>query len=168
MDTTLLVWGLGLMALALLLVVIDLFVPTLGALALTSLAVAIAGVVCLFRYDTTWGLIGSLMVLVGGPALAFVALNVMPHTPLGRRLVLNNPPEPGTGAGPGSPPSPNELQAMIGREGVVLSDLRPVGVIVINDQRFDALAEGAMLKAGQKVRVMSVADGLQLRVRAIA
>ncbi|MBL8759125.1 MAG: hypothetical protein JNK35_11930, partial [Phycisphaerae bacterium] len=47
----LLLWGLGLLAASLLIVVIELFLPSAGVLALVATAVAIAGVVCLFRHD---------------------------------------------------------------------------------------------------------------------
>lgn len=172
-ESTMLMWGLALLALALLFVIIDLFVPTMGILAVTALLTAIAGVVCLFRYDTTWGVIGSLLVLFGGPALAFLGLQMFPHTPLGRRLILRDPASEDAEGGHasadgsgGTTASKNELFALVGREGVVLTDLRPVGSVEIGGKRFDALAETSMIKAGTPVRVTSIADGLQIRVRA--
>ncbi len=172
MESTLLIWGLGLLALALLFVVIDLFVPTMGILAVTALITAIAGVICLFRYDTTWGVIGSLLVLFGGPALAVLGLQMFPHTPIGRRLILRDPesPEDGEagGASPGGTASKNELFALVGRDGVVVTDLRPVGSVEIGGKRYDALAETGLIRAGTAVKVTSVADGLQIRVRAVA
>ena len=161
---TLLVWGLGLLALGLILVVIDIFVPTFGVLSITALAVAIAGVVCLFRYSISWGVIGSLAVLVGGPTVFFFGLQVMPSTPIGRKLVL--------GSGDEDRPMPSGSQAesgladLVGKEGVVITDLRPVGFVRIGDQKHDAQSETTFIKAGAVVRV-SRAEGTTLWVRPV-
>lgn len=162
---TMLVWGLALLAIAALLVVVDVFLPTAGILSLVSLTVAIAGVVCLFRHDTTWGLIGALVVIVGGPTAAFIGLQVMPNTPLGRRLILGNPNDEDLGPNPVEA-SANALNALMGQEGIVISDLRPIGVVRINDRHYDALAESTLIRAGTKVRV-TIVEGNQLKVRAV-
>ncbi|MCW5766755.1 MAG: hypothetical protein KIT68_12370 [Phycisphaeraceae bacterium] len=158
-----LVWGLGLLAVAVLLFVVDIFVPTFGVLSITALAVAIAGVVCLFRVSPTWGLIGVLAVVVGGPALFFFGLNVMPHTPIGRRLVLGAPGNDDDAP----PPAPDPLAEKIGSEAVVLTDLRPVGAVRIGDERFEALAETGLIRAGSKVRIVAIVDGTTLKVRPV-
>lgn len=169
MEPTMLLWGLGLLAVAVILLVIDVFVPSFGILSITSLMVALAGVACLFAYDTVWGVIGSLLVVVGGPIMAFVGLQIMPNTPIGRKLVLRNPSEGDEGDRPlPGIPSGNELFALVGREGVVRSDLRPVGSIEIAGERFEAISESGMVKAGTPVRVSSIGDGLQIKVRTIA
>lgn len=165
----LLLWGLGLLAASLLIVVIELFLPSAGVLALVATAVAIAGVVCLFRHDTAWGLAGTGVVLVGGPTFLFFGLRMMPHTPLGRMLVLSNDREDEREGD--DEPAPKAvglagLSAMIGQEGVVVTDLRPVGTIRIGDKRFDALSELGMIRAGAAVRVTGV-EGTELRVRAV-
>ena len=159
-----LLWGLGLLAVAVLLLVVDIFMPTAGVLIVTSLTVAIAGVVCLFQYSAVWGLIGTLAVIVGGPVLLFLGLNIMPNTPIGRRLVLSNPDQEDDDRPPA--PSRNELSGLVGKEGLVLSDLRPVGVIRIGDRRFDALSETSLVRAGARVRVTAV-EGSELRVREV-
>jgi membrane-bound ClpP family serine protease len=177
MDSTLLLWGLGLLAVALLLLVIDVFVPSFGVLSLTSLAVAIAGVVCLFRYDTAWGITGALLVVVGGPIMAIIGLQIMPNTPIGRKLVLQNPrPSAGTDDGEdrdGGDTAPasadaNPLAGLMAREGEVLTDLRPVGTVLIEGRRYDALAEAGLVKRGTRVRVVGLVDGMQIRVRPVA
>ncbi len=162
---TMLVWGLALLAIAALLAVVELFLPTAGILALVSLTVAGAGVFCLFRYDTTWGLIGTLIVIVGGPVAAILGLQIMPNTPLGRRLVLGNPNDEDLGPNPVDA-SANQLNALMGQEGIVISDLRPIGVIRINDRHYDALAESTLIRAGTKIRV-TIIEGNQLKVRAV-
>lgn len=163
---TMLLWGLALLAIAALLVVVDIFVPTAGVLSLVSLTIAVAAVVCLFRYSTAWGLTGLLVVVVGGPTAAYIGLQVMPNTYFGRMLILDNPDTDSDERAPGAPPSPNQLAALIGKQGVVVSDLRPVGVIRVDDRHYDALSETTLVRAGSAVRVTSV-EGTQIKVRPV-
>lgn len=162
-----LIWGLALLGIALILVVIDIFVPTAGILGVTSLVVAIAGVVVLFRADATWGWIGTGLVLVGGPTAFFLGLRVMPSTPLGQKLILGGDPE-SEGV---PPPQVSSLQELVGSEGDVVTDLRPVGTIRIvsrGNAKFDALSETQLIRSGSKVTVTGVVDGTMLRVRPLA
>ena len=57
-------------------------------------------------------------------------------------------------------------RALVGAEGEVVTPLRPVGVVRIADQRYDALAETGIIEAGQRVRVTAVQDH-QIKVRAV-
>lgn len=156
----LLIWGLLLLAVAAGLVVVELFVPTAGLLGLTSLVIAVAGVVCLFRYSTVWGIVGSLLVVIGGPMLFALGFKIMPHTPVGRKLIL------GASEAEDAPPQPqgSPLEKLVGSEGMVLSDLRPIGVIRIGDKKFDAISETTLIRSGATVRVTAI-DGLNLKVR---
>lgn len=162
-----LLWGLGLLAAAVLLLLLDIFVPSGGMLSMTSLVTAIAGVVCLWRHSTTWGLIGVLLVVVIGPAVMIFGLNVWQHTPLGRRMI-------------GAPSEEEEAQrslaaekeraarlALLGQEGLARTDLRPVGVVEIGGVRYDALSESALIPAGTRVRV-TVVESNQIKVRPVA
>lgn len=159
---TLLVWGLALLGLAFVLLVIDIFVPTAGVLSVTSLCVGIAGVVCLYQHSVTWGLIGTLLLVVGAPVIFFVGLQVMPNTPIGRKLIGPSAEEL---EGP-VPPRQAAMAKLVGQEGEVLTDLRPIGTIRIGDQRYDALSETSMVRAGSRVRVVSV-EGSELKVRPV-
>ena len=56
------------------------------------------------------------------------------------------------------------LAALMGRVGVVLTDLRPVGSIRIDGQKHEAISEVGFVHAGTEVRVTAV-DDAQIRVR---
>ncbi len=158
-------WGIALLGVALLLAVIEVFLPTAGLLPVVAAVVAVAGVVCLFRASATWGLIGSLIVIVGGPASFFIGLRVMPNTPLGRRLVLTDTSRgPRGGDGDVATAADTSLSALVGREGLVATDLRPIGTVKIDGHRYDAISDSGLLRAGSTVRVLAV-EGAELRVR---
>ena len=160
-------WGLGLLAAALLLVVIEVFVPSGGLIAFISAGSAIAGVFCLFKVSPTWGLIGILCVVILGPLTFSFALRVWPSTPMGRKMMGEQTPEQIEAARQAELKERERLASLIDAEGVVLTDLRPVGVVQIGGERFDALAESAFIRAGTKVKVTVVASN-QIKVRAIA
>lgn len=168
MSEPLLLWGLGLLAAAVLLVIVEVFIPSGGLIAVMSAGSAIAGVVVLFNVSTTWGLIGALVVLVLAPAAFAFSLKVWPHTPIGKRLVLGDRTEEEIAADAMREVQAREvLDALVGAEGVAISDLRPVGKVQIDGQRYDALSESTLIRAGTRVRV-TFADGSQIKVRPVA
>jgi membrane-bound serine protease (ClpP class) len=81
---------------------------------------------------------------------------------MGRRLILGAQEEDAEDA----PPAVDRLAALVGQEGVVVTDLRPVGVIRIGQEKVDALSETRLVRAGERVRVVSV-EGGTLKVRPV-
>lgn len=160
---TMLVAGLGLLAVSLILIMIEAFVPSGGIIGLVAGCCAIAGVVALFRYSSMWGLSGMLTVLVLGPMCFFSAVRMLPNTPLGRSLIGPAPEEIARDL---HADDENRLALMDAR-GTAVTDLRPIGLVEIDGQRHDAVAEGGLIDRGAPVRVTGV-DGLQIRVRAVS
>ncbi|MBM4109491.1 MAG: hypothetical protein FJ255_11910 [Phycisphaerae bacterium] len=165
MDPMLL-WGLGLIGAAILLVVLEVFVPSAGVITVTAVVVAIAGVVCLFIYETVWGVAGMLTVAVLGPVVGFGALQLWRHTPLGRKMIGVPSDEEVEARREAERHEQESRLALIGAEGVALTDLRPVGVVRIGEHRMDALAQTFMIPAGSRVKVVHV-EGTQVKVRAV-
>ena len=152
------------MAVMFVLLAAELFIPTGGVLGIAAAVVGIAALLCLFRYDTTWGLSGVLALLVLVPAFAVFAFRVWPHTPMGRRIIGTPTEEELEAARLAELQERRRLAALVGQEGVAMTALRPVGVIEVGGERFDALAETTFVAAGTKVRI-SHADGSQIKVR---
>lgn len=164
MNEPMLWWGLALLAAALLLIFVEVFVPSGGIISMVSAVVAIAGVVCLFRVSVGWGLTGVLMVLILGPMAAFFALQMLPSTPMGKKLLHG---AEGMETTSPAPPDAGIYDALAGQEGEAVTDLRPVGVVRIDGKRVDALSEVSVIRAGTRVRVTSV-QGRQVKVRPVA
>lgn len=70
----LLIWGLALLALSLILLVVEVFVPSGGIIAAVSAICAIGGVGMLWKYETAWGISGLLTILILGPMAARVGV----------------------------------------------------------------------------------------------
>jgi membrane-bound ClpP family serine protease len=166
MDDTFLIWGLVLLGVGVLLLVVEVFVPSAGLIAMAAAACSIAGIISLFNYSATWGFIGILTMLVLGPAAFAFGLKVWPSTPLGRKMMGEKSPEELEAERLAADEERQRWQSLLGVEGIAITDLRPVGIVRIDDRRYDALAETTMITKGQRVKV-TVVDGNQVKVRAI-
>lgn len=167
MNEPLLIWGIVLIVVGFLVLGLEVFVPSGGVLAVTSGLVAIAGIVCLFRYDTTWGLTGTLAVVVIGPLMGAFLLKIWPDTPLGRRLVHGDVTEEDRAQAHLNEQNERmERLALVGAEGVAITTLRPVGTAKIGAERVEVLSESGWITAGTPIKVTAV-DGLEIKVRQI-
>lgn len=155
------------LAASLLLVVIEVFVPSGGLIAILATGCSLAGVYCLFRVSNTWGFIGIATVLFMGPLVFGFALKVWPSTPMGRKMMGEKPPEQVEAERLAELKEREQLAALVGMEGVVLVDLRPIGTIQVNGQRYEALSERSIIPAGTRVKI-TVVEPNQIKVRAIS
>jgi len=165
MDPMLL-FGLALLAGALLVIVIEAFVPSGGALAAVAVVLGFSGIVCLFRYDTAWGFGGIFASMLCGPTAFILALKLWRYTPMGRKVIGEPLEEQMAQQALTDREEAAKFALLIGVEGEALTDLRPVGIVQLPDRRVDALAETGYIRGGTKVRVTH-ADGSQIKVRAI-
>lgn len=159
-------WGVALIALMFVLFFVELFLPSGGFLGVVAGVIGVSGLVCLFRYDMKWGLSGLLMMMVLVPAFAGFAFKVWPNTPLGRRIIGAPSEEQVEATRQAEAAEKEKYAALVGKEGLVLTALRPVGVIDIEGVRHDALSDTMFVQAGARVRVVS-ADGSQIKVRQV-
>lgn len=161
-------WGAGLFAVSLVLVVLELLIPSGGIIAVTAIVVVIAGIVAFFRESTMWGVSSIGVALVLTPIVVHYALKLMPHTPVGRRLILGQTDEDEQQRQALEERQRlDEEQALVGLTGVALTDLRPVGSAQIEGNRIEVLAEGGAISAGTPVRVTAV-QGNVVKVRKLA
>jgi membrane-bound ClpP family serine protease len=160
-------WGVALLAFMFVLLFVELFLPTGGVLGMVAAVVGISGLVCLFRYDLNWGFSGLLALVVLLPAFAAFAFRIWPQTPMGRRVIGTPSDEEVDAKRLAELRERERLTAMVGKEGLVLTALRPVGLVEIDGARMDALSETMYVRAGAKVKV-TYADGSQIKVREIS
>lgn len=162
---SLVIWGIILIAAGLLLVFAELFLPTGGMLGILAAVLAIAGVVCMFRVSTTAGAIALLGLAVLGPLAAMFALKIWPSTPLGRRILGVADEQTQERERQAEEEARKQRTSIIGAPGLVLVDLRPIGIVEVNGKRYDAISELGFIPAGGRIRVTSI-EGNELRVRA--
>jgi len=149
-------WAAILIGMAILLLLTELVIPSAGLLGFFSAASMFAAIIMLFQYDTAVGLVGAILALVALPLVFAVALKVLPHTPIAKRLRLKNP---------DADPKPSQAVAsLLNAQGTALTDLRPVGTCLIAGQRVECLAETGLIRAGSKVQV-TYAQDMEIKVK---
>lgn len=156
------IWAAMLIAGAILLFFIELFVPSAGLFGVMAATALVGGIVMLFYHDSTLGLIGTTASLVAVPCLIGIGFKILPNTPVFRRLTLSARPHT---VAPTAGVQGEDLKGIaIGDLGTALTELRPVGTCRIKGKRIDCLAEHGIIKAGTAVRV-AWSDGMQVKVR---
>lgn len=143
----------GLILFGCLLAASELTLPAHGVLAMLGLSSVIVGAALTFRYDLTLGLATAVGLLVVGPFAGRVLLGWWPHSPMGRRLMLQAPGDARTVA---ESPAIAELERLRGRFGKALSPLRPAGTVDFDGRRVDTVSDSEFVEAGQWVRCVDV------------
>ena len=161
---SLLMAGIGLILLGALLLVVEAFVPSGGVIGLVAFACSVVGIVLLFKHDSTWGVIGLLTTIILGPMLFFWALKLLPSTPVGKKMFGDSSEEIAARRDHQSSHWREQRHALIDQTGTALTDLHPIGIVKINGDRHDAIAQGQIIDMNTPIRVVSV-DGIQIEVR---
>ena len=161
-DHGLLLMGLLCLAVALILVAVEVVIPASGAMAVMGAMALVVGIVLLVWGGGTIGRITAVAALIASPFALIALLWLWPNTPLARMITLRNR-DGGDDDSDQEPPAANPAGAAVGATGTALMDLRPIGTCLIHGRRIECLAEGGMIHAGSTVRVVA-ADGFSTRV----
>lgn len=166
-----------LFVLGVLLVVLELFIPSFGMLivgAIVCFAASVWGVYDPHRPAAAIAM--GILAPVVAISILYFGLKYVPHTSWGRGLVLRTAKDEGAYVPPTAsetaslPPdggtAERELSPLVGREGVAHSELRPAGIALIEGKRVDVVADGALIAAGARVRVVAV-EGNRVVVRKV-
>lgn len=139
---------------ALALAVVDLFVPSGGMLLVLATLAALAAVLFGFRSGNAVGMATLTLVIATVPAFVVLAINIWPHTPIGKRIILKLPSAEAVSSRPESDP----LRELIGHVLLAETAFLPTGQVRVGHRRFNAVAESGFIEAGTHVRVLSVRE----------
>jgi len=157
-----LVFGVFLFLASAALLVAEVFVPSGGLLSICSLACLAGGIVIFFNQSTVAGWIGIVVAILMIPTVLILAYRIFPKTRFGKAVTLT-PPKRELGD---AIPDTDQLKELLGKTGVVLSDLRPVGMCDFSGRRVECVAETGYIENDSKVTVIRV-EGTQLTVRMV-
>ncbi|MHC5060182.1 MAG: NfeD family protein [Planctomycetota bacterium] len=142
------------------LLVAEVFVPSGGLLSICSLACLAGGIVIFFNFSTMAGWVGIVVAILMIPTVLILAYKMFPKTRFGKAVTLT-PPERERGD---AIPDTGAIKELLGKSGLVLSDLRPVGMCDFDGRRVECVAETGYIEKDKKVTVIRV-EGTQLTVR---
>ena len=153
--------AIALLALALLLVTAELFLPSHGLLAILAAIAALASIFFAYRAAPSLAILFGIVILIATPIVFYWAIRIYPSTTVGKRVLLDQPSPP-----PAFDEQAARLQQLVGQQARAASTLRPAGIIEVNGERIDALSESEIIPAGSPVQIVQV-TGLKVIVKAV-
>ena len=151
---------LALFGLAAVFYLVEICTPTFGIMAMAAIGTDIAAIYFSYQIGTTFGTVALITCVVGTAIYLFLLVKFLPKTPLGRLLVHSR----NRDATNEATPEADELSMLVGMTGTAMTDLRPVGKVIVDGRTYDARAERAMIEKGDIVEVIS-AGGTDIVVR---
>ncbi|MEW6087557.1 MAG: NfeD family protein [bacterium] len=141
------------------LLLIELFTPTFGVVGLSGIILIIAG--CYLTatlHSAVAGIILSLMSLV----MIIAAIKLFPKTRIAKNLKLSKSQDKTEGYHSAD----DSLKGFLGKEGTVVTTLRPSGTALIDGKKVDVITEGVFVPEGGKIKVTLV-EGSRVVVKQI-
>jgi len=146
-------WYVGLLAAGLFLLIAEILIPGGIAGMIGALALVAAMGVGLVHFPAPWGLISAFAIVVFSGIALLLWVQLFPRSRAGRRITLRTNGSTYTST---RPPS-EDLKNAIGES---VTALRPGGIAVIKEKRYDVLAEGGeWIASGVAIRVRTIHDG---------
>ena len=154
--------AIGLAAAGLLAIILEVFVPAAGIIGIAGVGSIIASVVIAYqRLGTLVGSIYLAVVLVLVPVFIVLYFKFFPRSPIGRWLISQDSQDTDKGYASYTREKYSELN---GREGTSLTVLRPVGMVLIDGQKYSAVTGGEFIEKDKPIRVVKV-EGSRVVVR---
>ncbi len=142
------IWLIILLALATIMFVAEVFIPSAGLLAIFGTLCLVGAIVLCFMIDKWLGVGAMVVVIIAAPFVVAMAINLWQRTPIGRKMVLRT-----TGG------RLSTERVLVGTEGVALTEMRPMGECEFGDTRIEAKSEmGRIIPAGRKVKIIEFHD----------
>lgn len=144
------------------LIVAEVFVPSGGIISICALGCLGGGIWIFFKYSPVAGWVGVVLAVIMIPSMLVFAYRLLPKTRFGRAVSLE-PPQRESGD---AVPDTEHLRGLLGKEGVVLTPLRPVGMCDFDGRRVECVAESGYVGRDKRVKVIHTA-ATQVTVRAV-
>jgi len=133
-----------------LVIIAEIFIPSLGILAVIALAVLSYSLYIVFTsISTTAGVVFTGLDIILVPLIVFLGIKILAKSPMSLKKELSK--------ADGVVSQKEKLEAYINMKGKAVTDLRPAGMAQINSQRVDVVTDGEYINAGIPVIVTGVA-----------
>jgi membrane-bound ClpP family serine protease len=157
-------WTVVLLGVGLLVMVLEVFIPSGGILGFISVVAIIASVVMAFvEQGPAIGMLFLTAAVVAVPSFLMMAFRWFPRTPLGRRVL---PPPPDASEVLPDSPLRKRARGTVGRRGRVVREMLPWGSVEIDGITLEAVSESGPLALGTIVEAVGV-QGLGVVVRPV-
>lgn len=166
------IWAFVFIGIALVLFVIEIFVPSGGVIALLGALAVIASLIAFYIHNVNTGIIATAVYVILGPVLVWILFRIWAASPLASRMILGGVVEEDSDEAKQRSIARQQkqrayLESFIGKSGTTITILRPIGLVRIDGERIDAMAETGSIEANCDIKVTSVYDN-QVKVRAVS
>ncbi len=152
--------GIVLLILGILLAAVEMVVPGFGMPGIGAVVCLVAGIFCVSD-SLVEGAVVTLVVLAVLALVLVVVLWLFARGKLKSPLILREEQKKEQGY-----ISSSDLDYLLGKRGVAVTDLHPMGTGDFEDIRFDVVSEGKFIEKGEKLEIIRV-QGSRLIVRQI-
>jgi membrane-bound ClpP family serine protease len=153
-------WTFLFLGLAVIVAVLEVFLPSAGIFAVLAVALLITSIVLSFQADIVFGSFYTLVTCCLVPVFLWVALTIWPNTWIGRRILLTPEEDPAL-----LPDGEQQmLKQLIGKQGLAKSKMLLGGLIEIEDKRYSAVSDAEPIESGEVVSVVRI-EGTSIIVR---
>ncbi|QDU59776.1 hypothetical protein Pan216_06080 [Planctomycetes bacterium Pan216] len=151
-----------LLVVGVLIVFIELFIPSAGLLFIASSVCILGSLYFAFQVGVGTGFLFVVTIFGLILILPRLLIRIWRNTPIGKRMFLESPSDDAEeDSDEGIDERYDSLEGAIGR---TLTPLRPSGMTELLGQRIDTVTEGVMIEQGEYVRVIAV-EGNRVKVR---
>jgi membrane-bound ClpP family serine protease len=159
--TSALTWAIILLVVGLIILAVEMFVPSGGLLAVLAGASLLGSLGLAFSQGLGTGVIFLTVLVVCVPTIVGAGMHYWPNTRLGRKMILQPPDlddvDPMTDRD-------RVLRSLVGQVGRTLTPHLPSGITELDGRRVDTIAIGTGLEAGTLVQIVDV-QGHRVLVR---
>ena len=171
-------WGFAFAAITILFVVLEIFIPSGGILIVIAICATGASIISFFMADTTAGIIALISYAILGPFLGWAGFRFWASSSLSKKMILREDTEGKTSPVMEDPMNAFDkseqensqkhaiLKTYIGKTATTDGVLRPVGAILLNEERINAISERGFIESGIEVEIVDAYDN-QLKVRPV-
>jgi membrane protein implicated in regulation of membrane protease activity len=149
---SLLAWAFILLAAALVLLVVEMFVPSHGVIGGIAGLCVISAVLIGFYQSPVWGVTLLALSALIVPIAIWAVFFYWPHTPLGQKILIKLPSSPDEVL----PESYRDTKALVGKIGVAKTKMLLSGAIEIEGRTYDAVSESLPIEPGTEVQVVAI------------
>ncbi len=136
-----------LLAAGILVIVVEMFIPSAGVLGVVAATLLIGGVIVAFIHSLFFGLVVLSGTSLTMPLLFWLLVKVWPLTPLGKAILMNDTNE--------NVLPESDVDQMVGQVGIAKTKMLPSGTVVIDGKQHDAVSDGFAISPGDVVKVIS-------------
>jgi len=156
-----LIWALLLFVVGLLIVAIEVIVPSGGLLGVAAFICLLGSVGCAYQLSGWSAAVLACVEVVCVPVVIALTFKVLPRTSFGKQLILSPPSESsdssaGRAAGGAAKPTVSPFDDLLGKEGRAVAPLRPSGTAEFGGRRVSVITNGELIEPGSRVRVVLV------------